>query len=50
MSLEKKQKKDGRRFFIYILLFFLTFMIVDAFFVYKAMTTHTGTVEREHGR
>ncbi len=47
---QEKQKNDGRKFFIYLILFFITFASVDAFFVYKAMTTYTGVVEQEHGK
>jgi nitrogen fixation protein FixH len=47
---DKKTKNDGRRFFIYLILFFMTFASVDAFFVYKAMTTYTGVVDQTHGK
>lgn len=45
-----KKKNDGRRLLLYLILFFLTFVSVDAFFVYKAMTTHTGVVDQVHGK
>lgn len=46
---EKKQR-DGRNVLIWIVGFFLTFMIVDAVFVYKAVTTHTGVVDQTDGK
>ena len=48
--MEQENRKDGRTVLIWIVGFFLTFMIVDAFFVYKAVTTHTGVVEQTHGK
>ena len=42
--MSKDSKKAGRKVFIIIIAFFATFMIVDAYFVYKAVSTHTGTV------
>lgn len=47
---KKKNNNDGRVVLIWILCFFLTFMSVDAFFVYKAVTTDTGVVEKIDGR
>ncbi len=38
------EKKDGRRVLIYLLAFFAVFASVDAFFVYKALSTNTGVV------
>lgn len=40
----KESKKSGGKVLMIIVAFFATFMIVDAYFVYKAVTTHTGTV------
>jgi nitrogen fixation protein FixH len=39
-----KQQKDGLRVLIYLLGFFACFAAVDAFFVYKALSTHKGVV------
>lgn len=50
MDQNTKKTKDGRNVLIWILAFFLTFMIVDAFFVYKAVTTHTGVVDQSDGK
>lgn len=47
---EQDSKKTGRKFWLYLLLFFLTFAMVDAFFIYKAITTHTGVVNQIHGK
>ena len=47
---ENGKKNDGKIVLIWVLGFFLTFMTVDAFFVYKALTTHVGTVELNHGK
>jgi nitrogen fixation protein FixH len=38
------QKKYGKRVLIYLLAFFAVFASVDAFFVYKALSTNTGVV------
>ena len=43
-------KKTGRKFWIGLFIFFLTFATVDAFFIYKAMMTHTGVVDQTHGK
>jgi len=43
-------KKTGRKFWICLFLFFLTFASVDAFFIYKAINSHTGTVDQIHGK
>ena len=37
-------KKDGRNFLIILVSFFVCFITVDAFFIYKALSTHTGVV------
>ncbi len=47
---QPNKKRDGRIVLYWILGFFLTFMCVDAFFVYKAINTHNGTVELSHGK
>ncbi len=39
-----QSKKDGRRFFLILFGFFVIFASVDAFFVYKALSTNTGVV------
>lgn len=44
------KKNDGRFVLYWILGFFLTFMAVDSFFVYKALKTHRGTVELSNGK
>lgn len=41
---EQTQKKDGRRVLFYLIGFFVIFASVDAYFVYKAFSTHTGVV------
>jgi nitrogen fixation protein FixH len=41
---EEQSKKDGRKFLFYLVAFFITFATVDAFFVYKAITTSPGVV------
>ena len=48
--MDKNNKKDGKIVLIWIVGFFLTFMTVDAFFVYKALSTHIGTVELTNGK
>lgn len=45
-----ESKKIGRRFFIGLFLFFFTFASVDAFFIYKAINSHTGVVDQIHGK
>ena len=45
-----ESKKDGKIVLAWILGFFLTFIIVDAFFVYQAVSTHNGEVELIHGK
>lgn len=47
---KEESNKYGRKVLIWIVGFFLTFMSVDAFFVYKALTTHTGVVDQSHGK
>ena len=47
---DSKKKKDGRVVLIWVLAFFLTFMTVDAFFVYKAINTYPGVVELSDGK
>lgn len=47
---EEKQHKDGRNVLIWILSFFLTFMVVDAVFVYVAISTYTGVVDQSDGK
>lgn len=42
---QKSQKLlSGKRVFLYFLMFFVSIAIVDAFFVYSAISTHTGVV------
>ncbi len=41
---QEKSKKEGKRFLIKIISFFLIFIAVDAFFVYKALSTYNGVV------
>lgn len=44
-ELEKEEsKKTGRIFFIALVSFFVVFASVDAFFVYRAVKTHTGVI------
>tara|TARA_R110002126_G_scaffold274335_2_gene419290 strand:+ start:7706 stop:7936 length:231 start_codon:yes stop_codon:yes gene_type:complete len=43
-TLQQANKKSGRRALFYLLAFFVIFASVDAFFVYKALSTHTGVV------
>ncbi len=43
-TLQQANKKAGRRALFYLLGFFVIFASVDAFFVYKALSTHTGVV------
>lgn len=43
----QKQPRTGLWFLISLLSFFVVFASVDAFFIYKALSTHTGVVE-EH--
>jgi len=47
---ENKPNNSGKKFLIYLVLFFMIFATVDAFFVYKAMVTHTGIVDQIHGK
>ena len=49
-DMTEKSHKDGRTVLVWILAFFLTFIAVDAFFVYKAVTTHTGVVDQSDGK
>lgn len=47
-----QSKKDGRIVLLCLVSFFVVFASVDAFFVYKAVSTHTGVVSEnayEHG-
>lgn len=39
-----ESKKEGRKVLFYLLGFFVVFASVDAFFVYKAVSTNTGVV------
>lgn len=41
---QNTSKRDGRRFLMIILSFFVTVACVDAYFVYKALSTHSGVV------
>lgn len=41
---DQDSKKDGRIVLFALLAFFTTFATVDAYFVYKAITTHSGVV------
>lgn len=41
---QKQTAKDGRKVLWYFLGFFAVFATVDAFFVYKALSTHSGVV------
>lgn len=41
---QENSKRDGRKFFIILISFFILFASVDAFFIYKALSTHTGVV------
>lgn len=50
MDQQQDSNKTGRKFWMYLILFFVVFACVDAFFVYKALTTHSGQVERIHGK
>jgi nitrogen fixation protein FixH len=50
MDQKEESRNVGRKFWIGLLLFFLTFASVDAFFVYKALNTHTGVVDQIHGK
>jgi nitrogen fixation protein FixH len=43
-TLQQANTKAGRRALFYLLGFFVIFASVDAFFVYKALSTHTGVV------
>jgi nitrogen fixation protein FixH len=43
-TLQQANKKEGRKALFYLLSFFVIFASVDAFFVYKAISTHTGVV------
>ena len=45
-TIEEQSKKEGRRFLIGLILFFICFATVDAFFVYKALSTHSGVVTK----
>jgi len=44
MENAEANKKSGRKALFYLLGFFIIFASVDAFFVYKALSTHTGVV------
>ena len=51
MDLQQKESQTiGRKFWIGLLMFILTFASVDAYFVYKALNTHTGVVDQIHGK
>lgn len=39
-----QSKRDGRLFLLVIIGFFLVVASVDAFFIYKALSTHSGVV------
>lgn len=43
-DIKTQSKKDGRNVLFALLAFFAVFCSVDAYFVYKAVKTHTGTV------
>ena len=47
---DSRKKTDGRVVLIWVLAFFLTFMTVDAFFVYKALDTYPGIVDLTDGK
>lgn len=44
---DQRERKSGFRVLISLLAFFVVFASVDAFFIYKALSTHTGVIE-EH--
>ena len=41
---QTKNRKDGRIVLMALIAFFVVFASVDAYFVYKALSTHTGVV------
>lgn len=41
---EQKSKSAGKKVLLSFIAFFVVFASVDVFFVYKALTTHTGVV------
>lgn len=41
---KEKSQKAGRKFLLGLILFFLAVATVDGYFVYKALSTHTGVV------
>lgn len=43
-ALQEKSRKDGKIVLMAFVGFFVTFAAVDAYFVYKALSTHTGVV------
>ena len=40
----KESRKAGRKFLFILIAFFMVFATVDAYFVYKAVSTNTGVV------
>lgn len=43
-SEQTQNRKDGRIVLMALIAFFVVFASVDAYFVYKALSTHTGVV------
>ncbi len=43
-DIAKQSRRDGRKFLFILIAFFVVFATVDAYFVYKALSTNTGVV------
>lgn len=50
MDQKLDSQKTGKKFWLGLLLFFIVFASVDAFFIYKALSSHTGTIDQIHGK
>lgn len=44
LNLPEESRKEGRKVLIYLISFFFVLVSVNSFFVYKALSTHSGVV------